>query len=279
MSKARLVITAVTVENRPVSEVARAYGVARSWVYTLLARYQAEGEAAFEPRSRRPKTSPSAIGDATVGLIIELRKGLAGQGLDAGPDTLAWHLAPAPPGGGVGGDHRQVSGRHGLVVPEPRKRPKSSYLRFQAEQPNECWQADFTHYPLAGGTGTEILTWLDDHSRFALRVTAWHRVTGADRARAVPRRRRGLWRPGIYLDRYSTGWCSPLGSRAAATPSSTNCAAWASPRRTANRTTRKPRARPNDSSAPRSALSYPRFSREELGGRFLGLMAYPRPKG
>ena len=28
--------------------------------------------------------------------------------------------------------------------------------------------------------------------------------------------------------------------------------------------------------APRGALSYPRFSREELGGRFLGLMAYLR---
>ena len=68
--------------------------------------------------------------------------------------------------------------RHGLVVPEPRKRPKSSYIRFQAAQPNECWQADFTHYPLAHGTGTEILTWLDDHSRLALRVTAWNRVTG-----------------------------------------------------------------------------------------------------
>jgi hypothetical protein len=57
MSKARLVITAVTVEKRPVSEVAKAYGVARSWVCALLARYQAKGEAAFEPRSRRPKTS------------------------------------------------------------------------------------------------------------------------------------------------------------------------------------------------------------------------------
>ena len=62
MSKARLVITAVIVEKRPVSEVARSYGVARSWIYALLARYQAEGEAAFEPRSRRPKSSPSAIG-------------------------------------------------------------------------------------------------------------------------------------------------------------------------------------------------------------------------
>jgi transposase InsO family protein len=178
MSKARLVITAVTVEKRPVSEVARAYGVARSWIYTLLARYQAEGEAAFEPRSRRPKTSPRAISDATAGLITELRKDLAGQGLDAGPHTIAWHLK----------HHRQIRvspatisrylARAGLVIPEPSKRPRSSYIRFQADQPNECWQADFTHYPLTSGAGTEILTWLDDHSRYALSVTAWHRVTG-----------------------------------------------------------------------------------------------------
>ena len=83
MSEARLVITAVTVEERPVSEVAKSYGVACSWVCALLARYQAEGEAAFEPRSRRPKTSPTAISDDTADLIIRLRKELSGQGLDA----------------------------------------------------------------------------------------------------------------------------------------------------------------------------------------------------
>ena len=178
MSKARLVITAVTVEKRPVSEVARSYGVARSWIYTLLARYRAEGKAAFEPRSRRPRTSPRAINAGAADLIVRLRKELTEQGLDAGPDTIAWHLR----------QHHQVTvsaatvarylAARGLVVPEPRKRPKSSYIRFQAEQPNECWQADFTHYPLAGGTGTEILNWLDDHSRLALSVTAWNRVTG-----------------------------------------------------------------------------------------------------
>ena len=178
MSKARLVITAVTVERRPVGEVARAYGVARSWIYTLLARYRAEGDAAFEPRSRRPKSSPSAIADATVALIIELRKELSGQGLDAGPDTIAWHLARHHRVRVSAATVARYLARHGLVVPEPRKRPKSSYIRFQAAQPNECWQADFTHYPLAHGTGTEILTWLDDHSRLALRVTAWNRVTG-----------------------------------------------------------------------------------------------------
>src|SRR2546430_1432373 len=75
MSGARLVITAVTVEKRPVSEVARSYGVARSWIYTLLARYRAEGDAAFEPRSRRPKASPRAISADTADVIIRQLQG------------------------------------------------------------------------------------------------------------------------------------------------------------------------------------------------------------
>jgi transposase InsO family protein len=178
MSKARLVITAVITEGRSQGDAARAYGVSQGWVSRLVARHRAEGEVAFEPRSRRPKTSPNAISDHTADLIVRLRKELAGQGLDAGPETICWHLQ----------HHHQVRvspatvsrylTRAGLVVPEPRKRPRSSYLRFAAELPNECWQSDFTHYPLADGTGTEILTWLDDHSRYALRVTAHSRVTG-----------------------------------------------------------------------------------------------------
>ena len=58
--------------------------------------------------------------------------------------------------------------RAGLVTAGPKKKPKSSYIRFQAEQPNETSQADFTHHRLADGTDIEILTWLDDHSRYAL---------------------------------------------------------------------------------------------------------------
>jgi transposase InsO family protein len=178
MSKARLVITAVTVEKRPVSEVACSYGVARSWIYTLLARYRAEGDTAFEPRSRRPRTSPRAISADAAGLIVRLRKELTDQGLDAGPVTIAWHLEHHHQARMSPATVSRYLTRRGLVTPEPKKRPKSSYIRFAAEQPNECWQADFTHYPLAGGTGTEILTWLDDHSRYALPVTAHHRVTG-----------------------------------------------------------------------------------------------------
>ena len=177
-SKARLVITAVVVEGRSPSEVARTYNVTRSWVYALVARYRDEGDAAFEPRSRRPKRSPNAIEESTVELILELRRTLTRRGLDAGPDTIRWHLE----------HHHQIRvhtatiyrtlQRHELITPEPKKRPRSSYVRFEAELPNECWQSDFTHYPLADGTDTEILSWLDDHSRFALGITSHRVVTG-----------------------------------------------------------------------------------------------------
>ncbi|WP_285786363.1 helix-turn-helix domain-containing protein, partial [Microbispora sp. NBRC 16548] len=81
MSKARLIITAVVVEGRSQAEVARSYGVSKGWVSKLVARYRQQGEDAYEPRSRRPNTSPTAIDAATVELILRLRKDLSGQGL------------------------------------------------------------------------------------------------------------------------------------------------------------------------------------------------------
>ena len=92
VSKARLIITAVVLEGRPPAEVITEYGVSKSWLYELLASYKVEGDAAFEPRSKRPHTSPSAISDHTIGPVVALRKHLAESGLDAGPDTIAWHL-------------------------------------------------------------------------------------------------------------------------------------------------------------------------------------------
>jgi Helix-turn-helix domain len=76
----------------PQAEVARAYRISEGWISRLLARYRIEGDAAFEPRSTRPKTSPDATSEQTVELILSLRAKLAGKGLDAGPETIAWHL-------------------------------------------------------------------------------------------------------------------------------------------------------------------------------------------
>ena len=178
MSKARLVITAVIVEGRSQSAVAREYGVSQGWISRLVKRYRLEGEAAFEPRSRRPQTTPTRLPQATIDLIIGLRRDLAGKGLDHGPHTIAWHLRHHHDlVVSVPSIHRHLAAA-GLITPSPQKRPKSSYIRFAAEQPNERWQADFTHWWLADGTHVEILNWLDDHARYALSVTAHRRVTG-----------------------------------------------------------------------------------------------------
>jgi transposase InsO family protein len=70
--------------------------------------------------------------------------------------------------------------RRGFITPQPRKRPRSSWHRFAAEQPNERWQADTTHWQLADGTDVEILNILDDHSRLALTTMPRRTITGPD---------------------------------------------------------------------------------------------------
>jgi transposase InsO family protein len=182
MSITRLLVTAVVVEKRPVTHVAQ-YGVSGSWLYELLARYRVEGEAMFEPCSRRPKNVPTAIPFEVVDLVVELRQKLTATGLDAGPDTIAWHLVHHHDLTVSRATISRYLTKAGLVVPEPKKRPKSSYIRFAAAMPNECWQSDFTRYRLTRpdgrpGADSEILTWLDDCSRYALSVTAHVRVTG-----------------------------------------------------------------------------------------------------
>ena len=180
MSKARLIITAVVVQGRSQAEVARAYGVSKGWVSKLVARYRAEGEAAFEPRSRAPHTHPNATPEATVALVITLRRQLRAAGHDAGPDTITWHLQQHHRTTIARSTVATILTRAGLVTPEPRKRPKSSWTRFEADQPNECWQSDFTHVRLADGTDVEVLAWLDDHARYLLSLTCHRAVTVTD---------------------------------------------------------------------------------------------------
>jgi transposase InsO family protein len=165
MSLARLVITAIYAEGRNKSEVAREYRVSRRWVQKLAARYEAEGEAAFEPRSRRPRTSPRRVSRELEDQIVALRKTLGEEGLDAGAATIAVHLTRLNGSAPAVSTIWRVLTRRGFVTPQPRKRPRASYVRFQADQPNERWQLDITHWQLAGGTGAEILNIIDDHSR------------------------------------------------------------------------------------------------------------------
>ena len=179
MSLARLVITAVTVEGHTKSQVARDYGVTRFWVQTLVKRYEAEGEAAYEPRSRRPHSNPRAVSLEVEDRIVRLRKTLTKQGLDAGAETIAAHLeaagvSPVPAMSTIW----RILKRRGFVTDQPQKRPRSSWKSFCADQPNERWQADITHWRLAEGTEVEILNILDDHSRLCIATVARIVFTG-----------------------------------------------------------------------------------------------------
>src|SRR5271170_6625685 len=168
MGMAQLVVTAVLVEGRSKSEVAREYGVSRRWVITLVQRYLAEGGAGLQPRPRRPLRSPNRIAKDIEDEVIALRKELERDGHEAGAATIACHLqrrhgvCPA-----VSTIWRILSAR-GFITPQPHTRPKSSYIRFAAEQPNERWQLDITHWHLADRTDVEILNIIDDHSRLCL---------------------------------------------------------------------------------------------------------------
>jgi len=182
MSKAQLVISAVVLEGRSKSEVARDYEVSRQWVHQLVTRYETEGAAAFQPRSRRPHTNPWAINAELEERIVRLRKTLDKAGYDAGATTIAEHLTRDP------GTTKtpalstiwRILRRRGFVVPQPHKRPRSAWKRFTAAQPNELWQADVTHWQLADHTEVEILNLLDDHSRVGLASLARTTIGGND---------------------------------------------------------------------------------------------------
>ena len=179
MDKARYLVEAHLLEGRSVSELAAAHGVHRSWIYKLLARYKAGGYGALERSSRAPQSSPGRTPAETVAAILSLREQLSAQGHDCGAQTIAHHLARQSEVVPSVSTIWRVLKREGLISPQPQKRPRSSLIRFEAELPNETWQADVTHWPLAGGHA-EILNMLDDHSRLFLASRAYPTVKAAD---------------------------------------------------------------------------------------------------
>jgi len=180
MSKHRVAVLKVVSAQSSVTAAALESGISRGHLHRLLRRYREDGLEAVDQRSRRPRTSPGRTPDAVRDRIIALRLELTARGLDAGPATIAWHLGreglPAPSTSTI----RRILHAAGLVVPEPRKRPRSSWRRFEASAPNELWQSDFTHWRLADGSEVEICSWLDDHSRYLLACTVFRRVGGDD---------------------------------------------------------------------------------------------------
>ncbi len=172
MDMGRYLVEAHLREGRSVAELAAAHGVHRSWIYKLVARYRAEGEAGLVARSRRPRTSPTQIGAELEEQILLLRKQLSEEGLDAGAVTIHWHLARRHQAVPSVSSIWRILKRRGFVVAQPKKRPRSSFVRFEADLPNECWQSDMTHWSIADDVAVEIVNVIDDHSRLCVASVA-----------------------------------------------------------------------------------------------------------
>ena len=154
-----------------VARFCRTHGVSRSQFYEIRKRVLAEGPIeAMAPRPRRqlgphPQATPGVIED----LAVRVRKNLADEGLDHGPVTVRWHLQQLGVTAPATSTLARIFTRRGMVTPQPQKRPRSSYRRFQFAMVHECWQLDAFEWPLTPTRSTCVIYQvLDDRSRFLL---------------------------------------------------------------------------------------------------------------
>jgi transposase InsO family protein len=170
-------VLAADLEGVGVSELCRQLGISRDTFYRYRARFLAEGPAGLAARSRRPHRSPNQISAEIEDEVVSWRKRLKDLGVDHGAQTIFYHLrrqggVPLP---SVATIHR-VLVRRGMVVPQPEKRPRASWRRFEWPRPNDAWQIDATAWVLADGRQVWIMDLIDDHSRL---VTAASVFAGA----------------------------------------------------------------------------------------------------
>ena len=177
------VMAFVAGEPLNVSEVCRECGISRKTFYKWAARCrEAGGVGGFEERSRRPHHFPGAVGADVEDAVVALRKELVDRGHDHGATTIQWHLGRDRRFTGrvpsVATVHR-ILVRRGFVLPQPEKRPKSSWRRFEAPAPNEWWQIDAMDWVIATGL-VKVFNIVDDHSRVACESRAVLEATGEE---------------------------------------------------------------------------------------------------
>jgi transposase InsO family protein len=188
----RFVVEAVVREGRSYREVARAHGVSKSWVAKLVARYRAGGMDAVAPRSKAAKTVANRSSLELEDRVVRLRKELTDAGFDGGAHTIHYHLSQSDPDPPSTSTIWRILKRRGFITPQPHKRPKSSYVRFEAQLPNETWQADVTFVQLKDDSYVEILNVIDDFSRACV-ASKVHRVTRSPDVVATLYEAGGAW--------------------------------------------------------------------------------------
>ena len=177
----KVIVETILATGMSHKDAAALFNVSTRWIRELLHRYREGGYQALQPRSRRPHSNPRQVPESTVKTILEIRQHLENTGQDNGAHTIRWHLqqqkiTPLPAASTI---HRILK-RHGYVIEQPHKRPRSSWKRFEADQPNETWQLDYSHCYLNNNQRVAILTIIDDHSRFVIACKAFEHETGTN---------------------------------------------------------------------------------------------------
>jgi putative transposase len=171
-------------------------GISRETFYAIRKRAKTDGPAAaLEPKTRRPRTSPSKLPDGTAQQAIGVRAALERSGLDHGPISVhekmkLLGMTPVPAVSSLARIFRDA----GVARLEPRKKPRAAYRRFVYPAPNACWQLDGTEYVLTGGRKCVFFQLIDDHSRLAI---ATHVAWGETSAGAIAVVTKGIAAHGV----------------------------------------------------------------------------------
>lgn len=159
-------VLAVQVDGLEVTVVAEKFGVSRQTVHAWLRRYEEGGLEGLADRSHRPLSCPHQMSASVEAQVCELRR----QHPFWGPARIAHRLArdglsPVPSHMGI---YRALV-RHGLIVPNERRKRLRDFKRWERGRPMELWQMDIVGgVLLADGTECKVLTGIDDHSRFVV---------------------------------------------------------------------------------------------------------------
>jgi len=149
----RKVVEAVLVYGLRVGDVAKAHGVSRKSVWKFVRRYGEEGEEGLREYSRRPHSSPSAIGTEVEERVLKLREE---RGWGAGRIGAVLNIS--------GSTAQRVLREHGV---SKLSLPRKKYPRYEMRFPGELLHVDVKELvPLRTGSKPEhLFTALDAYSR------------------------------------------------------------------------------------------------------------------
>ena len=164
--------------ERSRTEICLSYGVSRKTGYKWYEQYRVHGVGGLADRSRAPATQPHAVGEPTIGAILELRSRHPSWGerklkawLERERPERSWPSAST-----IG----EVLKRFGLTRAAPkRRRAQPSSELVAPQEANQVWAIDFKGwFRLGDSSRCEPLTLSDTHTRYLLRCQALEQTKG-----------------------------------------------------------------------------------------------------